>query len=1143
MANGLQGQPLAGSPLSRAAQAQSPAPSPESSCCSDPEVRVPRASLHSACFPPLRPVHLLLSPLHKPGGAAVLNAPSPGIPACSCCMQSRCAGVHVPSASEPHPPPKPALQQGRGKSPAEEAVGAGSGRRGAAQSSGRFRSGDTEACAQITPRVGRGRGQAQAAGSPRSLAPRPLSPRVAVVVGAPRARGPDQEETGAVFLCRWRAAGGSCSSLLFDLRDETRNASSQTFQVFKARQGLGASVASWDHVIVACAPWQHWNALEKTQEAEKTPVGGCFLAQLQTGGRAEYSPCRANTMSRVYKDWLFSGDRRYCEAGFSSAITQAGELVLGAPGGYFFLGLLARAPIASILSSFQPATLLWHVPNQTFTFDSSGAEFYDGYRGYSVAVGEFNGDLRTPEYVVGAPTWSWTLGAVEILDSHHLTLHRLHGEQMASYFGHSVAVTDVNGDSRHDLLVGAPLFMDSRADLKLAEVGRVYLFLQSPAPRVLGTPSLLLTGTWLYGRFGSAIAPLGDLNRDGYNDVAVAAPYGGPSGQGQVLVFLGHSKGLSAQPSQVLDSPFPTGSGFGFSLRGATDVDDNGYPDLVVGAYGAGKVAVYRARPVVTATVQLLVKDTLNPTEKRCILPQTRTPVSCFSIQMCVGAAGHSIPQKLRLSAELQLDRQKPRQGRRVLLLESQQAGTTLSLDLGGRHSPVCHTTTAFLRDKADFRDKLSPILLSLNVSLPPTEAGRGPDLVLAGDTHIQEQTRIILDCGEDDVCVPQLQLNATVAGAPLLIGAENLLELHATVANEGEGAYEAELALQLPPGAHYMRALSDMPGFERLVCSQKEENGSRLVLCELGNPMGKDVRVGVTVWVSVGDLERAGQHATFRLQVRSRNSRNPNSQMLLLQVPVRAEARVELLGNSFPASLVVSAEEGAKERGSLASSAPRVEHTYELHNRGPGSVRGLRLHVHLPGQSQPTDPLYILDVQPQGGLQCSPQPSPNPLELDWRPHTARAAPTRQAHHPRERRQAGPGQPMLVSCDSAPCTVVQCELQEMAPGQRAMVTVLALLWRPGLGQGPPELTELQSRAWFDVSSLPYAVPALSLPSGEAVVRTQLLRAPEERAVPTWWVLVGALGGLLLLALLVLAMWKMGFFKRTRPTLDEDEEEE
>lgn len=79
---------------------------------------------------------------------------------------------------------------------------------------------------------------------------------------------------------------------------------------------------------------------------------------------------------------------------------------------------------------------------------------------------------------------------------------------------------------RHDLLVGAPLFMVSRPDRKLAEVGRVYLFLQPKGPHLLGVHSLLLTGTELYGRFGSAIAPLGDLNRDGYNGEGMEKPMG-----------------------------------------------------------------------------------------------------------------------------------------------------------------------------------------------------------------------------------------------------------------------------------------------------------------------------------------------------------------------------------------------------------------------------------------------------------------------------------------------------------------------------------------------------------------------------------------------------------------------------------------
>ncbi|KAM9597119.1 integrin alpha-IIb [Trichechus inunguis] len=973
---------------------------------------------------------------------------------------------------------------------------------------------------------------------------------VGIVVGAPRALDRSSEETGGVFLCRWRAEGGQCTSLPFNLKDDTQNMGSQTFQTFKAGQGLGASVVSWRDYIVACAPWQHWNVLENTEEAEKTPVGGCWVAHLQSGGRAEYSPCRANTMSRVYVQNDFSHDKRYCEVGFSSVVTQAGELVLGAPGGYFFLGLLARASVADIVSGYSRRrdSLLWHVPT-SFTSDYSNSEFFDGYRGYSVAVGEFDRNPNTTEYVFGAPTWSWTLGAVEILNSDLKMLHRLLGEQMASYFGHSVAVTDVNGDGRHDLLVGAPLYMDSWADHKLAEVGRVYLYLQPRGPHVLGTPSLLLTGTQLYGRFGSAIAPLGDLDHDGYNDLAVAAPYGGPSGRGQVLVFRGQSEGLISRPSQVLDSPFPKGSGFGFSLRGATDIDDNGYPDLLVGAYGASKVAVYRAQPVVMASVKLLVQDSLNPAVKDCILPQTSTAVSCFDIQICVGATGHNISEKLHLNAELQLDRQKPRQGRRVLLLASQQASTTLSLDLGRKHSPICHTTKAFLRDEADFRDKLSPIVLSLNVSLQPEETGLAPALVLHGETHVQEQTRIILDCGEDDLCVPQLQLTANMSGFLLLIGADNVLELRMDATNKGEGAYEAELAVHLPPGAHYMQALSDLEGFERLICNQKKENETKVVLCELGNPMENDARIQITMLVSVGNLEEAGEYVSFRLQIRSKNSQNPNSEMVLLNVPVRADAHVELRGNSVPASLVVASDEGNREEKSWG---PKVEHTYELHNKGPGAVSGLRLNLRLPGQSQSSDLLYILDVRPQGGLNCSSQPSSNPRQLDWRLPAPSRSPVYPKHHKRERRQAlQPGsqqpsklqEPILVNCDLVPCTVVQCELQEMARGQRAMVTVLALAWLPSLRQRPLDQFILQSHASFNVSALPYAVPALSLPRGEALVQTQLLRVLEERDIPIWWILVGVLGGLLLLTLLVLAMWKVGFFKRNRPPLEEEEEEE
>ncbi|NXG80618.1 ITA2B protein, partial [Baryphthengus martii] len=111
-------------------------------------------------------------------------------------------------------------------------------------------------------------------------------------------------------------------------------------------------------------------------------------------------------------------------------------------------------------------------------------------------------------------------------------------------------------------------------------------------------------------------------------DVAVGAPSGGDDGSGQVFIFRGHSEGLMEEPTQRLDSPFPGPAAFGFALRGATDLDGNGYPDLLVGAYGAAKVAVYRGQPVVVARTQLSVPNGLNPELLECVLPVSSARVS-----------------------------------------------------------------------------------------------------------------------------------------------------------------------------------------------------------------------------------------------------------------------------------------------------------------------------------------------------------------------------------------------------------------------------------------------------------------------------------------------------------------------------------
>lgn len=68
---------------------------------------------------------------------------------------------------------------------------------------------------------------------------------VAIVVGAPRTLGRNREETGGVFLCPWRAEGGQCSSLSFDLSESHAK---------RKREGLeGACMAGLQHPTPSCA--------------------------------------------------------------------------------------------------------------------------------------------------------------------------------------------------------------------------------------------------------------------------------------------------------------------------------------------------------------------------------------------------------------------------------------------------------------------------------------------------------------------------------------------------------------------------------------------------------------------------------------------------------------------------------------------------------------------------------------------------------------------------------------------------------------------------------------------------------------------------------------------------------------------------
>ncbi|XP_078501292.1 integrin alpha-IIb isoform X2 [Lissotriton helveticus] len=942
--------------------------------------------------------------------------------------------------------------------------------------------------------------------------------RMNILVGAPKMNTsqPGVSAAGTVYHCPWHLNGTACSAVEFDQTgDRVVNQSSMTMEVYKSQQWMGASVKAWKNKVVACAPYQHWNVRENGKASGRTPVGACYIATEGLKSFVEYSPCRNDKTEAFYASTGYNNDRRYCEVGFSIDITSDGTLVVGAPGGYFFGGLIASVHLSKFTASFGSYTPLKWV-TQVLSRDV-GDIYNDAYKGYSVTYGEFTDD-SVPEYVIGVPNYDATLGSVEIYRKSDLDqpLYRVKGEQVASYFGHAVAVADMNKDGKDDLVVGAPLFMERRPGGKLTELGRVYLYLQRRKARFINNPQIL-TGTEVFGQFGSSIAFLGDVDQDGYNDIAVGAPFGGRDGRGRVYIYSGQSEGINTQPSQVLESPFLPGSGFGFSMKGASDIDSNGYPDLIIGAHGAGKAVVYS-----------------------------------FDLQMCVSVSGLNIPETIALNAELQLDRMKLRFARRTVFLDSLQPSRSFQLDVSRNVDAVCSHVSAYLRDESEFKDKLSPITVSLNFSLVPTSFSSDLPPILHGQTFIQKQTRILLDCGEDNVCIPDLYLFTDRIQNPLLIGDENIVRIAFNAINDGEGAYEAELHVQLPVHAHFSQVVRDTEGFKKMICIPKKENDTHVVVCDLGNPMKKGtVRAGLLI--SVNNLEEAGSNITFQLQIKSKNSQNPNSEVETLQIPVAADATLDLRGSSLPAELVLPL---ANWKPMEHSKKPRdhgeeVVHIYELHNAGPGDVQ-VDVELEFPDRYQDDFFLYLLQLDHDSGVTCSNSSRLNPRDLEIG-QSITESPNRSDHKRERREEKETGEetkketvlskePVIINCSNAECTNITCSLERLEKGQRVSLKVRSILWVDSFMKRPLQQFILQSQVSYRVTGMPYSIKPRRLDSGTATTDTRVLwvNPDGEKAIPTWWIILGVLAGLLLLAVFIFVMWKIGFFQRTRPPTDDED---
>jgi hypothetical protein len=242
-----------------------------------------------------------------------------------------------------------------------------------------------------------------------------------------------------------------------------------------------------------------------------------------------------------------------------------GDFLVGAPG---YNNLQGRAYL------YRGGPSLTDTPATVFKATVSGGAFGR----FVASAGDVNGD-GWDDMLVGAPSYNSDQGRAFIYLGNGSGVSAtpaltLTGEATANLFGQSGgAAGDVNGDGYADVVIGAERYGGYQ--------GRAYLYLGGLAG-LSATPAFTLTGEATGDYFGHALAMAGDVNGDGYADVLIGAS-GRNASQGRAYVYLGSQAGLEAAPVLTLTGE-TAGEGFGGSVGGAGDVNGDGYADLAIGA-------------------------------------------------------------------------------------------------------------------------------------------------------------------------------------------------------------------------------------------------------------------------------------------------------------------------------------------------------------------------------------------------------------------------------------------------------------------------------------------------------------------------------------------------------------------------------
>nr|XP_005313365.2 integrin alpha-M isoform X2 [Chrysemys picta bellii] len=733
--------------------------------------------------------------------------------------------------------------------------------------------------------------------------------------------------------------------------------------------------------------------------------------------------------------------------------------------------------------------------------------------GYSSQVITANGQTT---YMVGAPLCQGTgkviLFSRDTKGGEWTPRSELLGEQIGSYFGSTLCAVDLDRDGNTDLvLIGAPLYHTP------LNGGRVYICpIKLPGTTMICTKTLHGQTGEVSGHFGASMSEIGDISGDGQTDVAIGAPMENDN-RGALYIFHGEKGGLSPQYRQrIVGSQFPSKLHyFGQAVSSGTDLTGDGLPDIAVGAQG--QVLLLRSRPVLRVSVSISFQPPTIPTsafncqEQEQLSTEASRAEVCFTVtKSTMDSLGDGIYSIIQYS--LALD-----PGWTKIRVTFDSTSPVLSRELRLSIEKKCETYRIMLPLCPE--DILTPITLRFNYTLTgePITAAGGLRPILSEDSALVSAGLLPFqkDCGADGRCDDQLAVAFNFSGlSTLVVGVTPELNITVSIQNHGENSYSTRVQFFYPAALSYRRVLL-LQSNRRAVaikCSSvegSEEHSQRNSTCHINHPIfwsGAEV-----VFVATFDVS-SNAALGDRLQITAKAS-SDNGGPITERMIHRAELPVKYGIFIIPTSLKESTEYVSFSAKKAGTSVP-VTHTYEVKNLRQRSVPisvTFQFPVELSGV-RVWDASEVVPSKPELA-QCNSEAETPGLKDFVKQMSDRP---------------------LLDCSVATCKKIRCRIASLEMQQPLEFRIKGNVSFQWVSQTQQQKVSLVSEARIEYEEKKYT-------QKEGFVQRQVQTVVERSEAYNYLPIImgSSVGGLVLLALITAALYKLDFFKCKYKQMMED----